>query len=105
MGTQWIGMRNAVDAAWENQGVDKTLATPAWELDYRGPWTLDGGTRLATPGIGYTAQGHGAGTVWMDVKTGQMTLHEFEWQRTVRVEGKAALTQTQSFQGRVEVIP
>ena len=96
---------NAVDAVWGNKGVDKAQASPAWALTYRGPWNLDGRTRLGAPSIGYTAQGHGEGTVWMDVKTGMMALHQFEWHRTVQVEGKAAITQTQAFQGTVEVIP
>ena len=96
---------NAVEAVWKNLGVDKALTSPAWELTYRGPWTLDGGTRFVSPGVGYTAKGHGEGTVWMDVKTGSMTLHVFEWHRTVQVEGKVALTQTQEFEGRIEVIP
>jgi len=95
---------NAVEATWTNQGVHGEGEQQAWRLQYAGPWELKGQTRNTPSPTYYVAEGKGAGTVDLEVASGRLLSHDFEWERTAVVSGARALQQTQAFVGTVERI-
>jgi hypothetical protein len=95
---------NAVEAVWTNQGVQKVGEEEAWQIHYEGPWTLKGPTRVNPSMTSYMAKGQSSGTVGLEINSGLLVSHDFEWERTAVVAGKRALQQTQAFVGHVERI-
>ena len=95
---------NAVEATWTNQGVQPVGEEQAWQLQYEGPWVLKGQTRNTRTPLVYGAEGKGSGTVKVEVSSGRLLSHDFEWSRTAVVSGARALQQTQAFVGTVERI-
>jgi hypothetical protein len=95
---------NAVEAVWSNQGVRKVGEEEAWQIHYEGPWTLRGPTRTNRSVTSYMAEGQGSGTVGLELSSGLLVSHDFEWQRTAVVSRKRSLQQTQTFVGHVERI-
>ena len=95
---------NAVEATWTNQGVQGAGEEQSWQLHYAGPWALKGQTRNTPSPTSYVAEGQGSGTVEVEVMSGRLVSHDFEWERTAVVSGARALQQTQAFVGTVERI-
>ena len=95
---------NAVEALWTNQGARVRGDEKAWSIHYEGPWTTMGQERSRPSLARYRGDGHGSGTVEIDVASGRLLSHEFEWSRTAVVSMVRTLEQTQAFVGTVERI-
>ena len=96
---------NAVQAVWGNAGlVEVEGHSPQWDLNYEGPWALEGNTRFVDPEIGFRARGDAKGTVRVEHPSGRLISHRFEWSRTAQVLGENGVEQEQSFRGQLEAI-
>jgi hypothetical protein len=99
-------VRGTVAATWTNVGLVEVEASPAWRLDYQGPWTgklRDGRAQGAVKGTA-------SGSVWIDAASGALARHDFDWKRQVEMrypapEGEGVrILQDQHFVGRLQQV-
>jgi hypothetical protein len=105
LGASKLRWDSAVDAVWKNDGLETRADSKAWRLSYAGPWRTHGGRRVEPGRVQFRGEGEAEGTVWFDKTTGSLSAHTFSWSRAVKVKGTGgALTQSQTFEGTLEVI-
>ncbi len=105
LGERKLRWDSAVDAVWTNEGAEERAGVKTWRLIYTGPWRIHGGRRTGPGRIQFRGLGKASGTVWLDKSSGDLSGHDFEWSRTVTVQGESGqLQQVQKFVGTVKVI-
>lgn len=97
-------VRGAVAATWTNVGLVEVDQTPAWRLDYQGPWT----GKLRDGRAEGRVEGAASGSVWIDAVTGSLARHDFDWSRRLEVRyadsdgAPVRVVQDQRFTGQLQ---